>query len=82
MDLVHLICLLVIVVTTAYLLFNNYELRKANHNLSADNSYLFNEKSDLAWQLNQAKHEVKQLKAEFCTGKNKKVCHVDSLEKN
>ena len=83
MELIYLITALIVFLLTAWLIVNNYQLRQQNNDLLIDNCNLSYEKSHLTWHLDQARHELKLFKAEFCTGKPKeKVCHESSLAKN
>lgn len=84
MELIYLIAAIIVFVITAWLIVNNYQLRQQNHELLIDKCNLSYEKSHLSWHLDQARHELKLFKAEFCTGKPKaKVCHDNNtMEKN
>ena len=83
MELIYLIAALIVVVMTAWLIFNNYQLRQQNHELLIDKCNLSYEKSHLSWHLDQARHELKLFKAEFCTGKTKaKVGHDNTVAEN
>lgn len=80
----YLISTIIFVLLVIWLIFNNYELRQKNHNLLIDNSNLFHDKSTLTWHLDQAKHELRLFKAEFCNvqTKNKVRNEQSSLAKS